>query len=169
MAAHRETAAHREAFERWYGLDRNYAKSAENYPATIKTLRSWGERFGWTELADRRDMEIARRVEKDAIARKTKLIEDQRKAGQILRSVGTRYFIGDDGKLKPGAISQAKDAIAAVEKGFALERQAEGLPDWVGQIINASDDEVDARFRDIESALNEGIPGAASREEEART
>lgn len=154
MGQHKENSRHRQAFEVWYGIDRDFRITSQNLATNERTVRDWADRFGWHELADRRDMEASAKSERDAIARKVKLLEDQRKAGETLRNVGVGYF----DHYKEASITKARDAITAVKEGFALERQAEGLPDWVGTIINASDNDLYA----LEQALARGEAAAVT-------
>lgn len=145
MAVRRENAKHLQAYEAWYDADRSFHKLTESYSETEKTLRNWADRYGWHERADKRDMEATAKAEREAISRRVKLIEDQRKAGQALRGRGMEY-------LAQNKLEKARDAITAIDKGIALERQAEGLPDWIGTILNASDSDLYA----LEQALTRG-------------
>jgi len=143
-----ETAYHRDIFELWYASRRNIATTCENLTQNRATIYRWAELFGWQERADRRDMEAARLAEADAIERRRLMIESQRQSGQLLRSLGTKYLIS---KRNNGgnAVDNVRDAVTAIEKGFALERQAEGMPDWVGKIISASDTELADEYTDF--------------------
>lgn len=143
--AHRETSKHLEAFEFWYSANRDFRQTSLKITQPNRTIRDWANWFGWHERADKRDMQAASQAEREAIERKVKMIEDQRKAGQALRTLGVRFLAQNQDK----AVSSLRDAISAIEKGFALERQAEGLPDWVGQILNATDDELRDRYNEL--------------------
>lgn len=152
MGQHKENSKHRQAFEGWYAVERDFRRISENLGTPENTIRCWADRFGWHERADRRDIEASAKSEREAIARRAKLIEDQRKAGETLRNVGVGYFEN----YGEASINKARDAITAVKEGFSLERQAEGLPDWVGTIINASDSDLYA----LEQALARGEEAA---------
>lgn len=140
-----ETAKHLDAFEAWYASERSFPKVAETFRETERTLRNWSNRFGWHERADKRDMEAVAKAERDAVKRRARLLEDQRKAGETLRVAGVGFFE----QYKEASLKGARDAITAIKEGFALERQAEGLPDWVGMVLNASDSDLIA----LEEAL----------------
>jgi hypothetical protein len=103
----------------------------------------WIAKWGWHDRADARDQEAARRVEADAIERKRKLLERQRQIGAALQTAGTRYL---NERMREGhtPIDNVRDCIAALKTGIDIERQAEDMPGWIMQVVNATDDELDA-------------------------
>ena len=140
-----ETAQHKAAFLVWYEHDRNFAEICENLRTSDDTLRRWADKFGWQERADKLDIIATRKAERGAIDRKAKMIESQRITGFNLRTLGARWLREHENT----AVESLKDAVTAIEKGFALERQAEGLPDWVLTIVNADDNELQDEYTQL--------------------
>lgn len=130
-----ETAQHKAAFLVWYEHDRGFAEICGLLRTSDDTLRRWADNFGWQERADKLDAIATRKAERGAIDRKAKMIEDQRKVAQAMRNYGAAYLA----EKKSKTAESARDAIGLIKEGFALERQAEGLPDWVLTIVNADD------------------------------
>ena len=143
--ARQETARHYAAFEAWYEADRDFAKSCEILGISNSSARNYAEWFGWQERADKRDVSAAKKAERGAIDRKAKMIEFQRIAGFNMRTLGMRWLKENE----KNAIENLGDAVKAIEKGFALERQAEGLPDWVLSIVSASDAELQDEYANL--------------------
>ncbi len=129
----------------WYEAGRSFSKIKESLGVSDVTLWNWSQRYLWTDRADKRDMQIACKVEAEAISRRAKMIEDQRRIGQAMRNAGAQYLV-DNGKK---AAKSAKDAVSLIGKGFELERQAEGVPDYVVQILNASENELRDQYADL--------------------
>jgi hypothetical protein len=74
--------------------------------------------------------------------------------------------------LATNKITRASDAIKAVQAGIELERQAEGLPDWVLQLQGMSEDELEAELAlqlRIARPQGEGDPDGVGAEAEAES
>lgn len=143
---HRETAKHHQAFEQFYAADRDYRKTSENLGVPEGTLRTWGDWFSWRARADKRDAEIARRADADSIKRRAAMLVRHRQAAELMQRRGIEHF-------SKTAIDTARDAITAITKGVELERQVEGLPQWVGEILNADADRLRSILAEVESGL----------------
>jgi hypothetical protein len=118
-------------------------------------LYEWAIKYGWLDEARRRDRIAEEKLAKDAIARKVKLTEAKRKAGEL------QYLLGQNALVtKKVECKSVSDAINLIEKGFALASQAEGLPDWVGIVLNADEDDLKARRMALARLLEQGGSGA---------
>ncbi len=158
----REKEHHKAAFETWYENDCHFLKTAELCGVAPKTVHQWSKTYDWRLRASVRDAELQRVSEKAAVKRQLKLIEKQREAGQALRVRGVEH-------LAANKIHRASDAIKAIQVGIELERQAEGLPDWVFALQSMSEDELQAelaRQLRLARATSEGDPDGACGEAE---
>jgi hypothetical protein len=142
--ATRETFRHREAFEAWYSVNRNWSKTAQNSAVSRRLLYDWAERYDWHERADRRDREAQRIADDVATVALAQRIEAQRKAGTALRLRGMEY-------LSKHGITNARDAITAVKIGIEIERQADTLPDWVFAILSADAAQLETYRQQLEA------------------
>jgi hypothetical protein len=161
----REHFHHLAAFEAWHKNDRHFRKTVEELgrsanPATEKSLYQWANEFNWRARADARDLELEQAANREAVKRQQKLLEKQRKAGELLRMRGLEHFA--DHKITNPAV-----ALKAVSKGIELERQAEGLPTWILELQQLSDDELAAeKQRLLRLALIEAQSGGPGDGEE---
>lgn len=148
-AVHRETDRHRRAFEHWYEHDRDVKTVGEAFTVSLVTVYHWIDWFGWKAKADARDLEVERIAAKKAILRKSQMIDEHRKAGELVRRRGVEY-------LAQNPIEDERVAITAIEKGIAIERTAEGLPTWVVELMSMTDDELLAFISTTAGALTAG-------------
>ncbi len=140
----RETFRHREAFEAWYAVARNYTKTCQKVTVSRKVLYDWAERFAWHQRADRRDREAQRIADGAATVALAQRIEAQRKAGTALRLRGMEY-------LSKHEITNARDALTAIKIGIEIERQADLLPDWVFAILSADAAELESQCKQLDA------------------
>lgn len=161
MAKHRETSRHLEAFEKWYAASRDFGKIWKDLETPEQTLRNWGTWFDWHGRADRRDTEAKALADREAVKRKAQMLIRHRQSGEVMHLRGMEWY-------KNNKIESAADACRSIEKGIQIERQAEQMPDWVIEILNADEQqlrrteaELDARRR---AALADGpdSPGDAA-------
>jgi hypothetical protein len=154
MANHRETAKHLDAFETWYALHRDYRITSENLAIPQGTLRTWGDWFHWTERADKRDREAAAKAEKDAIRRRAEMLKRHRQAGELMTRRGIEFFAKKE-------IDRAQDATQAIKAGVELERQAEGMPTWVVEILNADEQQLRQREAELDARRRAAMAAGA--------
>ncbi len=144
----RETARHLEAFESWYEAKRSFRQISPELAVPQRTLFGWAENFNWHQRADERDRAAQSIVDSRAIQDRAKRIEDQRRAGSLLRTRGVEY-------LAENKISDERAAIGAIKTGTDIERQADGLPDYIVAIMNLSPDAKDEISAEFERRVNE--------------
>lgn len=143
MAGHTENARHLEAFEFWQNNGRNFSKTCQNFPVSKPTLYAWADKFNWIERADARDAKVAAAADERAIAVRLARIEEQRQLGELIRNRSTEFFIGNK-------IDNAGVALSAARLGIDIERQADGLPDWIIAILNGTPDDLEKLERELE-------------------
>lgn len=73
-------------------------------------------------------------------------MENQRKSGTLLRTRAMQHFAEKDFKFK-----RSGEAIAAMRVGIEIERQADGLPSYVMEILNASEPELERMAADLDA------------------
>ncbi len=150
MASRRETPEQLKTFEAWYESGRSFRKISEKLGVRESTLYGWAERFNWHERADARDAEVARQNEKDAIARRVKMLENQRKDGEFMRNIGMTALAEHAKAQKP---IDPKTGALLVKEGYAHQRQGEGMPAFVVELLNATDHELRQRIADLQGEI----------------
>lgn len=146
MAGHRETAKHLRAFQTWYEADRDYQKTSNILSIPNGTLRTWGDWFGWKARADRLDREAAEKADRDAVKRRAAMLIRHRQAAELMQLRGIE-------RLKGNKISGDRDALTAIKEGVALERQVEGMPSYVVEIMNADAERLDSLIAEYQRGL----------------
>ncbi len=135
----RQTAKHIAAFWTWYELDRNYEQTKSKLRVAGNTLASWIKAFDWHERADSLDSRALAKAENQAIAARVKRQAEMSavhfKMGRELLEVSQRY-------LAEKGIDNGAQAVAAARAGVEIQRKAEGLPDWLIEIGEMTDDEL---------------------------
>jgi prefoldin subunit 5 len=165
-----ETAAQYQAFCRYrdLGPGRTLEKAHAahvGYPEGTRGVpgrwRLWCDQGEWRARCAAYDAHLEREArqlaERETIKRRAAMLKRHQQAGELLTSRGVEFFV----KQK---VESARDAIAAVGKGVDLERQAEGLPDWVIEVMNAPAEVLDERIAELECrrrAAFAGVPDSA--------
>jgi hypothetical protein len=145
----KENARHLAAFEAWYDANRDMRKVAETCAIAERTGHVWAKELHWHDRADARDLEIAKRAEREAITRRVKVLRDQRLAGELMRRRGVEH-------LTENKIKETRDALTAITKGVELERSAENLPTVLLEVLGYSEDELQAEWERLNRAAAEG-------------
>jgi ATP-dependent exoDNAse (exonuclease V) beta subunit len=111
---------------------------------------SWCAKNHWRERAHAYDAYIEQQAreqaDQEAIKRRAEMLKRHRQAGELLTRRGIEHFAQQQ-------IDSARDAISAIKTGVDLERQAEGLPAWVGEIMTADADRLRAIVTEVERGL----------------
>lgn len=135
------------AFAYWIATGRVYEQTARNYGVGKRTVFEWARKFNWIERADILEARARQEMEDAIVADRKTRIEQQLKAGTMLRMRGVEW-------LANNKISTAKDAVAAIVRGVEIERQADGLPTYLMNIATAPLEEL-LRMREQMNALRE--------------
>lgn len=130
----RETKRHKAAFEVWYELGRNCLQTAKALKVHENSVYLWRDKFNWDERADRRDVEVTRALERDATRRQVQMLQRHRQAVMVMFKRGLERLATP--------LESEHAAITALEKAIRLERELEGLPSWVLEVVSADDAKV---------------------------
>jgi hypothetical protein len=141
----RETKRHRDAFEVWYSANRNSVPVQERFRVSERSALLWSALFQWHARADERDAEAARQANEEAIRSRVQRLKEHQQAGELLRRRGVLYFSARNEKGGwQNEILEPTPAIRAIKEGIAIERQAEGMPDYLIRVLTMSEDELKA-------------------------
>ena len=143
----KETSRHRDAFEQWYSLERNWTKSAQNSTVSRRLLYSWADTFNWLDRADKRDAMAQRIIDEEAAKERADRQKRRRMAGELLTARGLEY-------LREHPLETAADAIRAIKAGTEIERKEDGVPDWVLMILNADPSTLEAMGKTLGATLS---------------
>ena len=112
-----ETLRHMEAFEYYYalGLDRSYAKVAEQFSVTTQTVEKWGKAFQWRKRVITRDLEAGKKLRE---RNETTLLDEKENYRKIIKASLASYIE----ELKKGNIKVTKvgDVINLIELDLKL-------------------------------------------------
>lgn len=155
----REIGKHYQAFLVWYGLDRAFDETATKLRVSKNTLSAWIKVFSWHERADALDEKARVKLDAKALAQKAKrqseMLETHYKLAGKLLLVGAEYLNRD-------GLDNGGQAITAIKTGIDIQRKAEGLPDWLIEIGEMTEDELIAERDRILSRLAAGNNPTAS-------
>lgn len=149
----RETEKQRAAFHTWYELDRRFDETLTNVGLKRQTLANWIKGLDWHKRADALDAKTHAKMDAKLITEKAKrqaqMVEMHFKLGSTLAGNGLSYL--NNKGLESGA-----QAITAIKTGIDIQRKAEGLPDWLIEIGEMTEDELIAERNRILSRLAAG-------------
>lgn len=153
MGARHETPKQREAFEAWYADEaRELRNLAPSFAKSVRTIQLWAVRYNWGARAEERDKAARERADHDAIKRQAEMLKRHAVLGRNLQAKGTK-------RLEAG-IDSDQAAIRAVQIGVGIERQAEGLPDFIASIMSMNDDQLRKHFDALAAEIaGTGNPG----------
>lgn len=138
------------AFDDWYRLGRNFRYTELHTGIPEQNLRLWARAYDWHKRADDRDLEVDTQLRNDSIDERVEMLRRHRRAASKLINSGLEY-------LENCSIDTAKDAIAAIKIGIEIERRTEGLPNWIGEIVGASDEELMRRHQELLKQIDGNI------------
>lgn len=128
-------------FETWYAAGKNFAETrrillAKDPPVqvSVDTLYRYANKYKWDERASERDLEVAKRLQEEAIEQRTAFLKRTANMGRLLQTKAVT-FLNDD-KVDPnkpgsgqGGIKSDFAAIQAMKVGLELERFGMGFAD----------------------------------------
>jgi hypothetical protein len=89
------------------------------------------------------DEQAQRKAERDAITRKAQMLNRHAGIGRVLQTKALEHL------QKANSIDKAVDAIAAARLGVDMERKAEGLPEWILEVVNADEVELTRQYNEL--------------------
>lgn len=157
-----------EAFEIWYANERSWVATVQKTAVPERTLYAWRDKYKWVQEADLRDRMAQEAARKAAVKRRADMIKRHADIGRGLQGKAIGYLNNQE-----MVIESASDAVYAAKTGIDIERQAEGMPEHLIQILNMSDDELMERYdelngTDIDPGVDAGANGSGSGNETAR-
>ena len=142
------------AIYRDMGIGRSTVRVAETLHKSVGLINRWSGQHQWVERVRAYDQYIdaqaQKKAERDAITRKAKMLERHASIGRVLQTKAVEH-------LQAHQIDQTKDAIAAARLGVDLERKSEGLPEYLIEIMNASDVDLTKQYNELLSALGADV------------
>ena len=98
----------------------------------IEQIWKWITDFGWHERADVLDVEVAKRIEMQAVEERVEMLERQAEYGKTLQEMGQTYLEGH-------GFEKGADALRAIFGGAELERSSRGLPSALIKVSEMDD------------------------------
>lgn len=133
------------------GVNRNVEKVQEALNKSsgyLRQLYEWSGVYNWVERAaaydDYIEAQARKKLERDAIKRKADMLKRHSEIGRFMQSKGVEYL-----KDTKKGIDKSSDAITAISKGVELERKSEGLPEYLIEVMSASDDDLQRRYNEL--------------------
>lgn len=172
----RETEKHVLAFETWYSMaGKDYASTCRHLRkggqrVSVDTLYRWGKHYHWDVRAKERDEIIQKQRFELAIKEKEGMLARHLGIARLLQSQAVNY-------LQPAPVGQPQhdtrvinvsQALAAIRLGVEMERLSAGLPSWLVDIMNASDDDLQTLFESALTSIGvdtkgDGTPGTSEK------
>lgn len=143
-----EEPYHLIAFECWYSRDRNFYQTSMDCGYSMSDLMKWSRLFSWSSRADARDVEAARMNDRRSMERRHRFMEDVRSAANSIWKSAFDAYVNRIECARSGITSVSdgfrdiREIMYVIERGIALERQAEGLPDWMAQVVRMSNEDL---------------------------
>lgn len=136
-----ETSKHLDAFEYYYllGEDRSYAKVAEQFKVSNKTVADWAGKFSWQRRVVEREHKIAMQLQRET---DKQILADRKAYRNIIKaSIETYVEALKAGKIKVNKVSDLKLLMDMDMKLMGvLDR---GTANDAGDLINMSGESMD--------------------------
>jgi hypothetical protein len=133
-----------------------------NRPSSwYRVIAGWSSDNNWVARAaaydDYIDAEARKKLDRDAIKRKASMLQRHAQSGRALQAFGLQHV------QTTKAPAKAADAISAIKAGIEIERKSEGLPEYLIEVMEASDDELARQYNELLAQIG----GTGSRDETA--
>lgn len=142
------------------GINRRLDDVAAKLNKSTTIMGRWSSQFNWiaraTAYDDYIDAEARKRLDREAIRRKADMLRRHAEVGKVLQTRGLQF-------LQQHGIDRGSDAITAIIKGIDTERKSEGLPEYLLQVMDATDDELARQYNELLATIG----GTGSGNEEA--
>ena len=115
---------------------------------SMEQIWEWTKKYGWNERADILDVEVAKRIELQAVEERVEMLERMAEQGKALQEKGQEY-------LDVHGFEKGADALRAIFGGAELERSSRGLS---SALIKVSEMD-DATLQDtLKKLMNKASP-----------
>jgi hypothetical protein len=129
------------------GVNRSTEQVAQRLSKSIAIIQRWSGLHNWvvraTAYDDYIDAEARKKLDRNAIKRKAKMLERHANTGRALQAFGLQHV---QTTKQP---ANASDAIRAIRVGVDIERKSEGLPEYLIEVMNADDTELTAQYNEL--------------------
>lgn len=159
----RQTDESDKAFEafalyRDLGTNRTTDAVARQLSKSLALIQRWSAQYAWVERVAVYDAYIdaqaRKQLERDAIKRKADMLKRHALLGKVLQQKSAAY-------LDKHGIDRSSDAIAAARVGVDMERKAEGLPEYLMEVMNADDSELARQYAELLAQVSHSGSGDA--------
>lgn len=138
------------------GISRTLDAVAEQLEKSVTLIGRWSSQYNWRERVsaydDYIDAQARKKVERDTIKRRAEMLQRHALTGKVMQQKGIAY-------LDKNGVDKSSDAIAAIAKGIEIERKTEGLPDWMFEMVNVDDDELQRRYAGLLAEIGSNRAG----------
>lgn len=145
------------------GVKRRLDDVATKLSKSTTIMGRWSSQYNWiarvTAYDDYIDREARKKLDREAIRRKADMLRRHADTGKALQAFGLQHVRTNQ---MTGPLRSA-DAIAAISKGVEIERKSEGLPEYLIEVMDASDDELTRQYNELLAQIG----GSGSGNEEA--
>jgi hypothetical protein len=142
------------------GISRSIDNVVQKLNKSRQLISRWSGQYAWVQRAaaydDHIDQLARKKLEREAVNRKVEMLRRHGMAGRLMQRKAAEY-------LDKHGMEKSADAINGMQKGIAIERAAEGLPEYLLEVVNADDNELARQYH----ALLAEIGGFGSGDEEA--
>lgn len=140
FAIYRDLGTGRSILSAW----KLYIKQDKN---TAGYFSKWAADYEWVKRAaaydDYIEAEARKKLDRDAIKRKAKMLERHANTGRALQAFGLQHVQTNKQPVN------SSDAIRAIRVGVDIERKSEGLPEYLIEVMNADDTELTAQYNEL--------------------
>jgi len=132
--------AGRPHFQSSYGshVRKIFPPAPDGRKPTKETIRKWMNEHGWMERADALDAEVSRRLDKDAIEARIKVLKELASVGEKLADKGMEYILTTENPFKDNPSA----AVRAVRDGVEMRFKYAGMADVLANIGQMNDNQV---------------------------
>lgn len=128
------------------GISRSIESVAHKLSKSDQLIKRWSYTHDWvqrvTAYDDYIDKEARKKLDRDAIKRKAAMLQRHANTGRVLQGKGLEF-------LQAHGVDRGTDAIRAIVKGVDVERKAEGLPEWIFEVVDADDTELTRQYNEL--------------------
>lgn len=143
------------------GTTRTLDAVAKQLKKSATIMGRWSSAYSWVSRAADYDswvdLEARKKLDREAIKRKADMLRRHAETGRALQSFGIRHI------QTAQQAAKGADAINAIKTGVELERKSEGLPDYLLEVMEATDDDLTRAYNDLIAQIG----GITSGDEEA--
>lgn len=137
------------------GTGRTLEQVAIQLKKSATIMGRWSGEYNWIARAaaydDHIDKQARKKIEADAIKRKAAMLQRHANTGRVLQGKGLEY-------LQTHGVDRGTDAIRAIVKGVDVERKAEGLPEYLIEVMEASDIDLVRQYNELLANLGAESP-----------